>query len=201
MQKFIQLCAIGLTLAACSSEQPSDTRDNGRGSGVTTSQGVARSDEPAREVVSPPTSSATKLLDLRGLGDLRIGQPIPAGSKWTERGAQISDTCRLVGNPDFPGTYVIVEDGNVRRISAGEGSKIRLAENIGVGSTEKEVRSWFGGFRNEPHAYQAAPAKYLTAPNASRNDPALRFEINGEGFVDIVHVGLMPQLAYVEGCA
>ncbi len=68
------------------------------------------------------------------------------------------------------------------------------------GSTEKEVRHWFAGFRAEPHKYQAAPAKYLTAPNAA-SDPALRFEIGDDGKVTLIHVGTMPVLGYVEGCA
>jgi len=138
---------------------------------------------------------------LEGLGDLRIGQPIPAGSAWAERGAQASDTCRTISSPDFRGIYAIVEGGKVRRITAGGRSTARLAENIGVGSTEKEVRGWFAGFRAEPHEYQAAPAKYLTAPNAESGDPALRFEIGDDGKVTLIHVGTMPVLGYVEGCA
>jgi hypothetical protein len=53
--------------------------------------------------------------------------------------------------------------------------------------------------REEPHEYVETPAKYLTAPNAAGGDPALRFEFGREGKVN--HVGLMPVLAYVEGCA
>jgi hypothetical protein len=138
---------------------------------------------------------------LEGLGDLRIGQPIPANSTWAERGAQASDTCRTISSPDLPGVYAIVERGKVRRITAGQRSTVRLAENIGVGSTEKEVHDWFAGFRAEPHEYMGAPAKYLTAPNASSGDPALRFEIGEDGKVSLIHVGTMPVLGYVEGCA
>ena len=57
------------------------------------------------------------------------------------------------------------------------------------------------GFREEPHKYVDAPAKYLTAPNADSGGPALRFEIGQDGKVSLIHVGLMPVLAYVEGCA
>ena len=52
-----------------------------------------------------------------------------------------------------------------------------------------------------PHKYGAAPAKYLTAPNAPSGDSALRFEIGSDGKVSLIHVGTMPVLAYVEGCA
>ena len=44
-------------------------------------------------------------------------------------------------------------------------------------------------------------AKSLTAPGASATNPALRFEIGEDGKVSLIHVGLMPQLEYVEGCA
>jgi hypothetical protein len=106
-----------------------------------------------------------------------------------------------VTSPDYPGVYAIVTDGLVRRITVGQRSDVKLVEGVGVGSTERDVKAWFGGFREEPHKYEAAPAKYLTAPNAASGDPAVRFEIGAEGLVKLIHVGTMPVLAYVEGCA
>ena len=140
------------------------------------------------------------MLELRGLGDLAIGKPVPTGGSWAERGAQPSDACRTVTSADYPGVYAIVEAGKVRRISVGQGSDVKLAEGIGVGSPESEVAKWFAGFRSQPHKYVPAPAKYLTAPNASATQSALRFEIGADGGVTQMHVGTMPQLAYVEGC-
>ena len=104
-------------------------------------------------------------------------------------------------SPDYPGVYAIVEGGAVRRISAGQRSSIKLAEGLGVGATEADVKKWFPSFRVEPHKYEAAPAKYLTAPNAPSGDSALRFEIGSDGKVSLIHVGTMPVLGYVEGCA
>ncbi len=89
----------------------------------------------------------------------------------------------------------------MRRVTAGQKSTVKLAEGIGVGASEREVRAWFAGFREEPHKYEAPPAKYLTAPNARSGDPALRFEIGTDGKVSLIHVGTMPTLGYVEGCA
>jgi hypothetical protein len=132
---------------------------------------------------------------------LKIGQPVPAGSGWAERGAQISDECRTVSSPDFPGVYAIVEGGKVRRVTVGERSDVKLVEGIGAGATEAQVRAAFPGFREEPHEYVDPPAKYLTAPNAAGGDPALRFEIGTDGKVSLMHVGTMPVLGYVEGCA
>ncbi|SKA17265.1 hypothetical protein [Consotaella salsifontis] len=148
-----------------------------------------------------PKPASAKIIGLEGLGDLRIGEPVPRGSSWAERGAQTSDKCRTVSSPAYPGVYAIVTDGKVRRISVAKSSDVKLAEGIGVGATEKEVRQWFGGFREEPHNYWSAPAKYLTAPNAKDGSSALRFEIGTDGKVSQIHVGTMPILGYVEGCA
>lgn len=157
---------------------------------------------PATSPAAPAQgAAASHILGLEGLGDLRIGQPVPTGGQWAERGAQTGNACRTVTSPDYPGVYAIVSDGAVRRITVGQRSDVKLAEGIGVGSTEKDVNGWFGGFREEPHKYEPAPAKYLTAPNAGSGDLALRFEIDTDGKVKLMHVGTMPVLGYVEGCS
>lgn len=156
---------------------------------------------PAPSAVTATTPASDHTLRLEGLGALNIGEPVPEQSGWKERGAQASDECRIISSPHYPGAYAIVEGGKVRRITIGEGSDVKLAEGIGVGASEAEVKSWFGGFREEGHAYENAPAKYLTAPNARSGDPALRFEIGQDGKVSFIHVGTMPVLGYVEGCA
>lgn len=142
----------------------------------------------------------TRVIGLEGLGDLRVGRPIPAKGSWVQRGAQEDGSCRTVSSPDYPGVYAIVTDGKVQRITVGSQSDVKLAEGIGVGATEQDVQKWFGGFRAEPHKYEDAPAKYLTAPNAAGGSSALRFEIGQDGKVKFIHVGMMPVLAYVEGC-
>ncbi|AJY44462.1 hypothetical protein [Martelella endophytica] len=151
---------------------------------------------PVAEQAAP-----SRTIGLDGLGSLKIGEPVPAGSSWKERGAQTSEACRTVTSPDYPGVYAIVTDGKVHRITVGQRSDVRLFEGIGVGASEADVRKWFAGFRETPHKYEAAPAKYLTAPNAESGDPALRFEIGSDGNVRLIHVGTMPVLGYVEACA
>lgn len=125
---------------------------------------------------------------------------MPASSTFTERGAQISEECRAVSSPRFPGVYAITEGqgGPVRRITVGGPSEIALAEGIAVGSSEKEVLAAFPGFVASPHKYVAAPGKDLIQPG---DDPRLRFGIGEDGKVSLIHVGMMPQLGYVEGCA
>jgi hypothetical protein len=199
--------ALGLTLGlaiallpACS-RQPEDTASQAASASAEPAMTDAAS-EPAVTSSDTPTAAATsEVLGLEGLGDLRIGKPVPAGSSWAERGAQAGEACRTVTSPAYPGVYAIVEQGKVRRITLGKGSQVKLAEGVGVGDSEAEVRKWFAGFREEPHKYEAAPAKYLTAPNAASGDPALRFEIGQDGRVALIHIGTMPTLGYVEGCA
>lgn len=169
---------------------------------ATPSTGPASPQNAALENTSTaPTPSSTKVIGLEGLGDLRIGAPVPKNSSWAERGAQIDEACRTVTSPDYPGVYAIVTDGKVGRITVGQQSDVKLVEGVGVGTTEKDVKKWFAGFREEPHKYEDAPAKYLTAPNAASGDPAVRFEIGQDGKVKMIHVGTMPVLGYVEGCA
>ena len=194
--------ALALCLAACSPEPASAP-----GAAIS----VERKTAPAARVPPPapaplPPASAEappvrNVLTLDGLGTLKIGEPVPAGGNWSERGAQIPGPCRTISSPDFPGVYAIVEEGEVRRITIGERSRVKLIEGIGTGASEADVRAAFPGFREEPHKYVEKPAKYLTAPNATGGDPALRFEIDREGKVGLIHVGRMPVLGYVEGCA
>lgn len=190
-----------LGLAACSPE-PADVPDAANGAANPTAPPATASPSPAPPApASAAPTPAADVLTLEGLGALRIGRAVPAGSGWAERGVQISESCRTVSSPAHPGVYAIVEDGKVRRITVGQGSTVRLVEGVGPGSAEVEVRSAFPGFREEPHKYSDAPAKYLTAPNAAGGDPALRFEIGTDGKVSLVHVGAGRVLFYVEGCA
>lgn len=160
---------------------------------------VVAEELPAADSVPPtPPIATAQTLTLEGFGGLTIGKPVPTGSTWAARGAQISDGCTTISAPDWPGAYAIVEENVVRRITVSNKSEAKLLEGIGPGSTEAQVRAAFPSFVAEPHKYVDAPAKYLTQPG---NDPRLRFEIDEEGKVSLVHVGMMPTLAYVEGCA
>jgi hypothetical protein len=195
----IHAAALLLCLAACSPET-ADAPDSVRAANERTPPAAAPPPPPSPLSV-PPGVPAADVLTLQGLDALRIGEAVPAGSGWAELGAQISDLCRIVSSPDFPGVYAIVEGDRVRRITVGERSDVKLAEGIGIGSTEAEVRAAFPRFRDDPHVYVDPPAKYLTAPNAAGGGPALRFEIGADGKVSLIHAGTMPVLGYVEGCA
>ncbi|BBD97248.1 hypothetical protein SAMIE_1007490 [Sphingobium amiense] len=188
-----------LMLCACSSER-SPAANDAENQVVNESLNATPASNGA-PVASPVASASPTVIGLEGLGDLRIGEAVPEGSDWAERGGQTGGECRTVTSPRYPGVYAIVERDKVQRITVGQRLDVRLAEGIGVGASEAEARKWFAGFRSEPHKYEAAPAKYLTAPNAPNGSSALRLEIGQDGKVALIHVGLMPALGYVEGCA
>ncbi len=183
-----------LLLAGCGSESAAERAEPVPADGAV----VADAPATAEPAVPAPTVASAQTLTLEGYGGLTIGKPVPAGSPWAARGAQISDGCTTLSAPDWPGAYAIVEEGVVRRITVSDESRAKLVEGIGPGSTEAQVRAAFPSFVAEPHKYVDAPAKYLTQPG---NDPRLMFEIDDKGKVSLVHVGVMPTLAYVEGCA
>ena len=198
--------ACALTLGACSSPKKNDTASQPATDAAASETAPGSATVPAIAAQDSATEAATpnapsRVLGLEGLGTLLIGQPVPRSGGWAERGAQESDSCRTVTSPEYPGVYAIVEGGKVRRITVGRPSGVKLVEGIGVGASEKEVTGAFAGFRSEPHKYEAAPARYLTAPNAASGGPALRFEIGTDRKVSAIHVGTMPTLGYIEGCS
>ncbi|AMO72060.1 hypothetical protein [Sphingorhabdus sp. M41] len=194
MKQTLTLIPLAL-LAACSSQSSSEPAADETVS-VTPATAVA----PKPTAPAPDPAPSANTLTLTGLGDLRIGEKIPAGSSWGVHGPVVSDSCLVLTSPDYPDAYAIVEAGKLRRISISKGSQVKLAEGIGPGASEAAVKKLFP-FPATPHKYVDAPAKYLTAPNAASGDSALRFEIASDGTVSQIHVGTMPVLGYVEACS
>ncbi|PKB19115.1 hypothetical protein B0I00_1343 [Novosphingobium kunmingense] len=192
------LACLALVAGCSSPEAPAaDQSASGEASDAATLAPTEAPGATASPTASPSPKDIT--LKLEGLGDLVIGKSVPATSRFAVRGAQTpGSSCITYSSPDYPGVYALAEGGTVRRISVGGTSTVKLVEGVGIGSSEADVLKSFPGFRSEPHKYVAAPAKYLTQPG---NDPRLRFEIGENGRVSIMHVGIQPQLTYVEGCA
>ncbi|MGB7654789.1 MAG: hypothetical protein WBL74_04840 [Novosphingobium sp.] len=191
-----------LALAACS-DGAADDQAAPPPETAMPGQAVAVSEVPGLDETGSPLPEGTvsdHVLTLDGLGALKIGQPLPKGGTWAERGAQTSDTCRLVSSPKYPGVYAIAEGGKVRRITVSEKSDVRTVEGIGFGSSRAQVDGAFPGFRESQHKYVEG-GKYLTAPGAEKGNVAVRFELDASGKVTTMHVGTMPVLGYVEGCA
>ncbi|OJU07636.1 MAG: hypothetical protein BGN86_12510 [Caulobacterales bacterium 68-7] len=195
----LTLVAFATAAMACSPAS-NDPESAGATSPVASSSASAPLLVDEAKPAASSESRSARVLTLSGLRGLKIGEPVPLGGQWSTPVGDVGDGCHAVRSADFPGVLGLVEDGKVRRITLGSGSDVKLAEGIGVGASEAEIEKRFAGFRSESHKYEAAPAKYLTAPNADRGGAALRFEIGGDGKAKAVHVGMMPQLAYVEGC-
>lgn len=195
--------AIGVLIAALAACSPPQAASNTTAAPAARATVAAAAPKPtaAVPVARPSATAAAPTLTLAGLGALKIGQPVPATGGWAERGAQTGAACRTISSPAYPGVYAIVAGGVVRRITVGQRSDVQLADGFGVGASEAAVNEAFPGFLVEPHKYQEAPAKYLTAPAEGRDSPDLRLEIDRTGRLGLFHVGLAPELSYVEGCA
>lgn len=189
MKTLLAATALALTLSACSAQTPTEE-----------AAPTAEASETAAPAAPATEASLDRTMTLEGLGPLKIGQPVPAGSGWTKPDMQASDACLVYRSDAYPGVYAIVENGAVRRITAGQGSDVKFVEGIGVGATRAQVDGSFPGFRETPHKYVEGGLD-LTAPNASSGDPAVRFELDAAGKVTDMHIGTEPVLGYVEGCA
>ena len=194
--------ALALSLVACG-EAP-DVRAPANES-APPSTGTAA--DPANAVTADrgPTPAAP-VLQAAGYDTIRIGDPPSAadGYALTDDGSY-EDSCRIYSSDRLANFYAIVEDGRVMRLTAFHrpgtgGETIRTDRGIGPGSTEAEVRAAFSPLREQPHHYVEAPAKDLFF-GGTETEPGLRFEIGADGKVSALHAGLMPVLAYVEGCS
>lgn len=172
--------ALILALAACQQDPPA---------------------QGARDDSVPP-------LTVEGYGDMRIGMPI------AEARTVSGQALNVPGIEDTPGAcneqeyilangeklYLMFEGDVITRITAGsESPTTRTAQNVGVGSTDAEVRTAYQNVIEEDAHYNPPPAHNLliwTVPDQS----GLLFEVNEQGIVTSVHAG-GPSIRYMEGCA
>ena len=156
----------------------------------------------ARDDAVPP-------LSVEGYGDLHIGMTL-ADARLVS--GQVLDAPAL--EEDVPGAcseqqyattdgdqlWLMFEQDKLVRITASsEAPHTRTAQNVGVGSTDAEVRTAYQNVIEQPAKYNDAPAHDLivwTVPDQS----GLRFEVDAQGIVTQVHAG-GPEIQYVEGCA
>ena len=195
--------AVALLLAACS--QPDATEP------------AAAPETPA---ATPPAAPAPNALTAGGYGPLVIGMtraevvtalgddsdPNSAGSAEPEA----CDQWRPARAPE--GLLVMIQDGVLTRISVASPSTLKTDRGFGVGDTAAAIKAAYGPLAvAQPHKYSAPPAEDIfvwatggpAAAGAFVQDAAargVRYEINGEGRVQIVHVG-GPDIQLVEGCS
>ncbi|MBC2670234.1 hypothetical protein ACFOON_03935 [Novosphingobium piscinae] len=161
---------------------------------------------PVAAAALPRAPSAERIAaGLPALAGLRFGAPIPAGSSWqatAEPGdGQPADGCTIYRSAQVPDSYAIVIAGRLERVTFGPGSGQRLPGGVGPGSSATAVRAAYPQLEAEPHKYDAPPAGTLTSPDDGTMTPGLRFEIDGQRRVALIHLGRPPALWLVEGCA
>lgn len=161
----------------------------------------------------PPAQGArdgsVPALTAEGYGDMAIGMPIAEARRVS---GQALDAAAL--DEETPGAcneqeyflpngerlYLMFEGDVITRITAGsESPSTRTAQNVGVGSTDAEVRTAYQNVIEEGAHYSPPPAHNLliwTVPDQS----GFLFEVNEQGIISSVHAG-GPSIRYMEGCA
>ena len=147
-------------------------------------------------------------LEVTGYGDMHIGmtlaearqvsgQPMSAEAIEPTPGACSEQQYQTADGDQL---WLMFEEDKLTRITASEnGAHTRTAQNVGVGSTDAEVRTAYQNVVEQGSHYNAAPAHNLivwTVPEQS----GLLFEVNEHGIVTALHAG-GPSILYMEGCA
>lgn len=164
---------------------------------------------PAASHAAPASASDT--LSAEGFGPLRIGMSLaeveaalgPDANPEAVGGPEpeVCDQFRPVRAPE--GLLVMIERGVLTSVRLTRSSKATTDSGVSIGDSEPAVRAAYPTLDEQAHAYEAAPAKYLTAwSGAARSTPdarGLRFEIGQDGRVSSI-TGGGPSIQYVEGC-
>lgn len=191
MNRFVSALVPALLLSACEPSQP----DSAAPKSDETSPAVPA---PLRPAGSVETSIPDPhVLGPEGVGDIVIGEAPPSTLK--ADAVQISDTCRTYSDPQRR-LYAMTDGEVVMRITAMRDSLLETERGIAVGASEAAVRKAYPEAVEQPHQYVEAPGKYLDwRPGGGSS--GLRFEIDGDGKVNLMHAGREPHLEYPEGCA
>lgn len=187
-----------LAVAACS--------PSGAATGSEPAAAPPASATAAQTAAAAPTAAAP-VLTPAGFGPLRIGMTdaearaaVGAGNIEADTGTEISESCteiKLKG--DYPGVYLMINDGRLSRVTLAEGAKFTTDKGIGLGAKPADVMAAYPGAVSTPHEYEDPPAVYLTVWTKPEKEGA-RFEVNHEGVVGSIYAG-DETISYVEGCA
>lgn len=198
------VAASALILAACGQQDPAQP-----------------SSTPETPMTAPPAEPVVdaNALTANGYGPLRIGmtkaEVVAALGDDANPGAvggadpESCDEWRPARAPE--GLRVMMVDGALARITASAPSTLKTDRGFGVGDEAAAIKTAYGAkLIAQPHKYAEAPAEDLFAwatggpvGEAYVDDPVargVRYEINGEGRVQMVHVG-GPAIQLVEGCS
>ncbi|MGD9965448.1 MAG: hypothetical protein AB7T59_02920 [Hyphomonadaceae bacterium] len=173
--------ALILSLAACQPDPPA---------------------QAARDPSIPP-------LTVEGYGDMRIGMSLadarrisgqPMNAEALEPGVPGACSQQEYRTTDGDRLWLMFEGDVITRITAAsEAPHTRTQQNVGVGSTDAEVRAAYQNVMEEGAHYSDRPAHNLIAWTVPEQS-GLLFEVNEQGVVTAVHAG-GPAIRYMEGCA
>ena len=172
---------------------------------------------PTAPVTPAPDANA---LTAGGYGPLRIGMTkaeviAAVGDKFNPSlvgGAEpdICDQWRPARSPE--GVTVMLESGVLTRVSVASPATLKTDRGFGVGDTAAAIKAAYGPLAvSTPHKYAPAPAEDIVVWTAGgpatagayvedANARGVRYEIDAEGRVSIIHIG-GPSIQLVEGCS
>ncbi len=164
---------------------------------------------PAPEATAPAAAkNDPAVINFEGFGPAKFGadeeqvrmswgRPLEAGTP--SEGA----TCYLLFMDPRPegakGITFLFEDGKFARYDVDVPLHVAPGD-IAVGATAMDVMAAFpGAVEEQPHKYVQGARNLIVTPSDG-SAARLVFEVNPEGVVSAWHIGVPPQVHYVEGC-
>lgn len=178
--------------AACSAP-PRDAADTT--SGTTPAADTATTADSARQ---------SWTVTARGLGPLRVGATVAEARSALGADFAAPDSapgCTHVPVTAAPGRVLaMIVDGRVARIEVKD-SAIATSAGARVGDTEARIDSLYSGrVEVQPHKYTDGHYLIIRPEPAADTLRRLIFETDGRRVVEY-RVGMLPQVAWVEGCS
>ena len=205
--------ALGLiALAACSKPAPEPAAPEAAAPAAQAPADPAPAEPapaPAPEATAPAAAkNDPAVINFEGFGPAKFGadeeqvrmswgRPLEAGTP--SEGA----TCYLLFMDPRPegakGITFLFEDGKFARYDVDVPLHVAPGD-IAVGATAMDVMAAFpGAVEEQPHKYVQGARNLIVTPSDG-SAARLVFEVNPEGVVSAWHIGVPPQVHYVEGC-
>lgn len=205
--------ALGLiALAACSKPAPEPAAPEAAAPAAQAPAAPAPAEPapaPAPEATAPAAAkNDPAVINFEGFGPAKFGadeeqvrmswgRPLEAGTP--SEGA----TCYLLFMDPRPegakGITFLFEDGKFARYDVDVPLHVAPGD-IAVGATAMDVMAAFpGAVEEQPHKYVQGARNLIVTPSDG-SAARLVFEVNPEGVVSAWHIGVPPQVHYVEGC-
>lgn len=206
--------------AACSGDGAVDT--------TTTTQAATTTQASTTTSTTPPTTTSTTttttttlaaavtlprsepFVTTVGIGSIKIGMTVEAAEEAAgfsldgEVDPDVSPTCYIVSPPPdeagYEGVNFMVEDGEIVRVDVGGASAATTRSGAGLGITEAELRAMYPG-QLEPIEVLAGGGSGLQFVPVDQRDANYRVVFVFEaGVVTAFRSGILPAVAYTEGC-